>query len=86
MTVKVKNTTKRMLRIKIKEPETTYFRCDYENKGPLAPGLSLTLTIIFETDMEGTTFPDKIIITPEGEEEVLHDFCFLSFFSFLKAS
>lgn len=70
MTVTVKNVTKKMKRIKIKQPTTNKFFCDYKSTGPLAPGLSMDLVISFKTSEEGTSYADEIWICPEGEKPI----------------
>ena len=45
ISVFVKNLTKKAKRIRVFQPKSSKFRCDYEIKGPIAAGLSVKLTI-----------------------------------------
>lgn len=65
MTVTVRNITKNMRRFKFSKPSTSNFRCDFENIGSVAAGLSVKLNVQFETNSEGD-FHDVIEIGCEG--------------------
>lgn len=69
VTVTVKNLSKKVKRIKFKNPKsgTSRFRCDYDIQKPLAAGLSMSITVSFETDVEGD-FHDVIKINAENTE------------------
>jgi hypothetical protein len=57
----VRNLTKAVKRIRIMQPTTSKFRCDYDMAGLLAPGLSIELVVSFSTSVPGQ-FHDRIII------------------------
>ena len=59
MRVTVKNKTKVVRRIRIFQPRSPEFRCDYEMGTAVAPGLSIELIISFESSKEGE-FRDEI--------------------------
>jgi len=55
-------------RIAFKQPQTSNFRCEYENTGTVAAGLSVKMNIQFETNAVGD-YQDVIEIKTEGEPE-----------------
>jgi hypothetical protein len=57
----VRNLTKAVKRIRIMQPTTSKFRCDYDMAGLLAPGLSIELVVSFSTSAAGQ-FHDRIIV------------------------
>lgn len=59
--VVVRNLTKVVKRIRIMQPTTSKFRCDYDMAGLLAPGLSIELVVSFSTSVSGQ-FHDRIIV------------------------
>lgn len=61
MKVTVKNKTKSVHRIRVFQPKSTLFRCDYELAGRIAPGLSIDLIVSFESKSKGE-FEDVIKI------------------------
>ena len=65
VTVTVRNITKNMRRFKFSKPKTSNFRCDFENIGSVAAGLSVKLNVQFEADTEGD-YHDFIEIGCEG--------------------
>jgi len=54
-----------MRRFKFSKPKTSNFRCDFENIGSVAAGLSVKLNVQFEADTEGD-YHDFIEIGCEG--------------------
>jgi len=63
--VLVRNLTKVPRHVRIEEPKAkSVFRCDYDMKGPIAPGLSLELLISFECNSIAE-FHDVLIIKSE---------------------
>jgi hypothetical protein len=65
VTVTIRNITKNLKRFKFSKPETSNFRCDYENIGNVAAGLTVKLNVQFESNSEGD-FHDMIEIGCEG--------------------
>jgi hypothetical protein len=65
VTVTIRNITKNLKRFKFSKPQTSNFRCDYENIGNVAAGLTVKLNIQFECNSEGD-FHDIIEIGCEG--------------------
>lgn len=63
--VMVRNLTKTVKRIRIFQPVTSKFRCDYDMAGVLAPGLAIELIISFSTTTHGD-FHDSIKIVSDG--------------------
>jgi hypothetical protein len=49
----VRNLTTEGRRIRIYQPKTNKFRCDYEMAGDIAAGLSMKLIVSFETNVQG---------------------------------
>ena len=43
--VLIRNLTKKVKRIRIFQPTSSKFRCDYDMTGPLAPGIALELIV-----------------------------------------
>lgn len=64
--VSVRNLTKYVKRVRIFQPMTTKFRCDYDSIGPLAPGMCIELTISFSTQTIGD-FHDSIKIISDDD-------------------
>lgn len=62
--VLVRNLTAQGRRIRIYQPKTNKFRCDYDMQGNIAPGLSMKLLVSFETDKNGD-FHDALEIVSE---------------------
>ncbi len=60
----VRNLTSSGRRIRIYQPKTNNFRCDYDMQGNIAPGLSMKLLVTFETDKIGN-FHDALEIVSE---------------------
>lgn len=48
--VLVRNLTQHSRRIRIFQPKTSKFRCDYDMQGPVAAGLAMKLVVTFETN------------------------------------
>lgn len=68
ITVLIRNLTKIPRRIRIIQPLTSKFKCDYDMQGVIAAGLSLRLVIYFETSVLGQ-FHDLIkLISDENFE------------------
>ena len=61
----IRNITKSLKRFTISKPQTSNFRCDYENIGNVAAGLTVKLNVQFECKGEGD-FHDMIEIGCEG--------------------
>lgn len=59
--IMVRNLTKAVKRIRVLQPTTKKFRCDYDMAGLLAPGLAIELVVSFSTSVSGQ-FHDKIVI------------------------
>lgn len=68
MKVVVKNKTAVVRRIRIFQPRSGFFRCDYELAGRIAPGLSIDLIISFEGKSKGE-FSDSIKIISDDDYE-----------------
>ena len=49
----VRNLTAKGRRIRIYQPKTHRFRCDYDMEGNVAAGLSMKLVVSFETNSSG---------------------------------
>ena len=64
--VLVRNLTATGRRIRIFQPKTNKFRCDYDMMGNIAPGLCMKLLLTFETDKPGD-FHDVIEIVSEDK-------------------
>jgi len=64
--VTVRNLTKTVKKIRVLQPTTSRFRCDYDLSGALAPGLSLELAVAFSTTTKGD-FHDRIVILSDGD-------------------
>ena len=62
--VLVRNLTSSGRRIRIYQPKTNKFRCDYDMQGNIAPGLAMKLLVSFETDKLGD-FHDVLEIVSE---------------------
>lgn len=68
MCVFVRNLSKIPRRIRIVQPLTSKFRCDYDMQAGIAAGLAMNLVVIFETDTKGD-FHDAIrLISDENFE------------------
>ena len=68
ITVLVRNLTKIPRRIRISQPKTSKFRCDYDMQGVVAAGLSLRLIIYFESTVPGQ-FHDIIRLSSDENYE-----------------
>jgi hypothetical protein len=66
VTVTVRNITKKVRRIKFTQPKSSNFRCEYENQGTIAAGLSMKVNIQFETTALDD-YEDVIEIMTEGD-------------------
>jgi hypothetical protein len=66
VTVTVRNITKKVRRIKFTQPRNGCFRCEYENQGTIAAGLSMKVNVQFETTTLGD-YEDVIEILTEGD-------------------
>lgn len=64
ISVFVRNLTKIVRRIRIFQPQTSKFRCDYEMSGAIAAGLAMKLTVSFETAVLGE-FKDVLKIVSD---------------------
>lgn len=62
--VLIRNLTKSPRRIRIFQPKSKNFRCDYDMQGVIAAGLSLKLIITFETMTPGD-YHDSILLTSD---------------------
>ena len=74
MVVYVRNLAKVPRRVRILQPKSSKFRCDYDMQGVIAAGLSLRLIVMFETDAPGE-FHDSVVLTSEDNfrfELLLH--------------
>ena len=47
--IMVRNISKTAMRIRISQPKTCKFRCDYDMKGSIAAGLQVKLLVTFES-------------------------------------
>ena len=65
VTVTIRNITKNMRRIMFTQPSNSRFHCEYENIGSVAAGLSVKMSMQFETTETGD-FHDMIEILTEG--------------------
>lgn len=68
VTVTIRNITKNMRRIMFTQPSNSRFHCEYENIGSVAAGLSVKMSMQFETTEAGD-FHDMIEILTEGYAE-----------------
>lgn len=68
VTVTIRNITKNLKRFKFSKPQTSNFRCDYENIGNVAAGLTVKLNVQFECAAEGD-YHDMIEISCEGYDK-----------------
>ncbi len=68
VTVLIRNLTKVPRRIRIFQPQTSKYRCDYDMQGLIAAGLSLRLIIYFETEVLGQ-FHDVIKLSSDENYE-----------------
>ena len=68
ITVLVRNLTKKPRRIRIGQPKTSNFRCDYDMVEARAAGIPMKLVVSFETNDLGEKefFYDKLLIISEG--------------------
>ncbi len=62
----VRNLSSTGRRIRIFQPKTNKFRCDYDMQGNIAPGLCMKLLVTFETDKLGN-FHDNLEIISEDK-------------------
>lgn len=62
--VLIRNLTKTPRRIRIFQPKSKNFRCDYDMQGVIAAGLSLKLIITFET-LTSEDYHDSIMLTSD---------------------
>jgi len=69
MYVQVRNLTKYVKRVRVFQPKTSNFRCDYDMMGAIAPGLSIELVISFESNNAGE-FRDMVTIVSEDDVEI----------------
>lgn len=69
MFVQVRNLTRYVKRVRVFQPKTSNFRCDYDMMGAIAPGLSIELIISFETSSSGE-FRDSLRIVSDDDIEV----------------
>ena len=66
--VLVRNLTSVPRRIRVFQPKTSKFRCDYDMQGGIAAGLAMNLVVIFESETKGD-FHDSIrLISDENFE------------------
>ena len=65
VTVTIRNITKNMRRIMFTQPSNSRFYCEYENIGSVAAGLSVKISMQFETTETGD-FHDMIGILTEA--------------------
>lgn len=70
MKAKVKNLSKVVRRIRVFQPKSPEFRCDYEMVTAIAPGLSIDLIISFEATERGE-FKDEIKIVSGNYEKTI---------------
>jgi hypothetical protein len=68
ITVLVRNLSKKPRRIRIGQPKTSNFRCDYDMVEARAAGIPMKLVVSFETSDLGERefFYDKLIVMSEG--------------------
>jgi len=66
--VLVRNLTKGPRRIRVYQPKTSKFRCDYDMQGGIAAGLAMNLVVIFESEVKGD-FHDSIRLVSEENFE-----------------
>ena len=74
--VLVRNLTNIGRRIRVYQPKTNKFRCDYDMQGNIAAGLAMKLIVSFETDKNGD-FHDALEIVSDDKFSVtvpLHAF------------
>ena len=64
----IRNLSKFSRRVRITQPKTFKFKCDYDMKPGIAAGLAMTLVVFFETDFKGD-FHDVIKITSDDKFE-----------------
>lgn len=64
----VRNLTKTARRIRIFQPKTTKFRCDYDMQKAIAPGLAMRLSVSFETSTLND-YHDSIRVVSDGGYE-----------------
>ena len=60
----VRNLSKNARRIRVFQPKTNKFRCDYDMQGALAAGIAMKLIVSFETNSLGD-FHDFLEIVSE---------------------
>lgn len=68
MTVYVKNLTKTAKRLRIFQPTTLNFRCDYDLAKGIAPGLAQKLLVSFETSRIGEFHDTMKVVSDNGFE------------------
>ena len=69
MFVQVRNLTKMVKRIRVYQPKSPNFRCDYDMMGAIAAGLAVELIISFESTSLGE-FADSVKIMSEDDIEI----------------
>ena len=69
--VMVRNQTKYVKRVRILQPRTSKFRCDYDMVGPLAPGIAIELIISFSSNQPGDFHDQVKIVSDDNYEYVL---------------
>ena len=70
MKVLVKNQTPIVRRIRVFQPRTPEFRCDYEMSTAIAPGLHIELIVSFEATQRGEFSDEITVISDEYEYKV----------------
>jgi hypothetical protein len=66
--VLVRNLTNKVKRIRVFQPASSKFRCDYDMTGPLAPGIALELIVSFSTNILADYY-DEIRIVSDNDYE-----------------
>ena len=59
--ISVRNITKKVKKVRIGQPTTSKFRCDYDMVASLASGIAMELIVSFSTNVLGI-FHDKILV------------------------
>jgi hypothetical protein len=58
------------MHVRLKHPAKPQFRVQFENQEPLAPGMSLRMTVLFHSDESGP-FHDSIVVMTDNYDYIL---------------
>lgn len=65
VSILIRNLTRSLKRIKITQPASSKFRCDYDAQGPLAPGLTMELFVSFFTNRLENYYDEITVVSDD---------------------